>query len=214
MDELQEVADALDQYKTAHDGDYDNDAIDAKVQGVQDQIDVLNDTYATEAEVEAAIAAEVTRADGAYAAKSLESDVDTHVKDGDVHVTTEDKEKWNGAQAAAEATASAALATARTEITEEIATAKGEAIADAEGKIATALEEAKTDASNKDAVVLIEAQNGIAAAKTELQGAIDTVSGALNDYKTANDEAVALKANASDVYNKGEIEAMLTWGEF
>ena len=76
-----------------------------------------------------------------------------------------------------------------------------------EGKIvdgdAATLEAAKTDASNKDAVVLAEAQSGIAAVQT----AIDT-------YKTDNDAAVALKANASDVYIKTEIENLMSWGEF
>lgn len=51
-------------------------------------------------------------------------------------------------------------------------------------------------------------------AKTELQGKIDTVSSALDTYKTENGAAVALKANAADVYNKTEVEAMLTWAEF
>lgn len=198
--EMQAVADALDEYKTAHNGDYDNDTIDAKVKGVQDQIDVLNDTYATDAELASAMEAEVERANGAYAAKAA---TETHIDNAGIHVTTEDKAKWNGAQAAAEATAAAALATARTEITAEISTAKGEAIADAEGKIATAKGEAIADAEGK-----------VNAAKTELQGKIDTVSGALDTYKTENNAAVALKADASAVYTKAEVEAMLTWAEF
>ena len=76
-------------------------------------------------------------------------------------------------------------------------------ISDAEGKIATAKSEAIADAEGK-----------VNAAKTELQGKIDTVSGALDTYKTENNAVVALKANAADVYNKAEVEAMLTWGEF
>lgn len=213
-DELKAVSDDLDEYKKAHEDDYDNDAVDAKVKAVQDQIDALDNTYATNAELTAAMEAEVERANGAYAGKAYETTVGDHIADTDVHVTTEDKAKWNGAQAAAEATAADNLATARTEITAEIATAKGEAIADAEGKIATALADAKTDASNKDAVVLAEAQKATADAKADLQGKIDTVSGALNTYKNENNAAVALKANAADVYNKAEVEAMLTWGEF
>ena len=213
--EMQAVADALDEYKTAHNGDYDNDTIDAKVKGVQDQIDVLNDTYATDAELTAAMNAEVERANGAYAAKAA---TETHIDNADIHVTTEDKAKWNGAQAAAEATAAANLATARTEITAEIATAKGEAIADAEGKIATAKAEAIADAEGKIATAkgeaIADAEGKVNAAKEDLQGKIDTVSGALNTYKTENNAAVALKANAADVYNKAEVEAMLTWGEF
>ena len=107
-----------------------------------------------------------------------------------------------------------AAATARTEITAEIATAKSEAITDAEGKIATAVDAVKADASNKDAVVLAEAQNSVNAAKTEMQGKIDTVSGALDTYKTENNAAVAAKADASAVYTKTEVEDMFAWGEF
>lgn len=212
--ELQAVSDALEQYKTAHSGDYNNEAIDAKVQGVQDQINALGDTYATDAELTNAINAEVERANGAYAAKSLEATVDTHVNDADVHVTTDDKAKWNDAQANAEATAAANLATARTEITAEIATAKNGAIADAEGKIATAKSDLEGQISTAKADAIADAEGKVNAAKTDLQGKIDTVSGNLSTYKTENDAAVALKANAADVYNKAEVEAMLTWGEF
>lgn len=214
-DELKVVSDALNEYKEAHKNDYDNDAVDAKVKGVQDQIDVLNDTYATDAELTAAMEAEVTRADAAYAAKAA---TETHIDDTDIHVTTEDKDKWNGAQAAAEATAATNLATARTEITAEIATAKGEAISDAEGKIATAKAEAIADAEGKIATAkgeaIADAEGKVNAAKTEMQGKIDTVSGALDTYKTENNAAVATKANAADVFTKTEVEAMLTWGDF
>lgn len=213
--EVGAVSDALDEYKEAHKNDYDNDAVDAKVKAVQDQIDVLGDTYATDAELTSAMEAEVERANGAYAAKVA---TETHIDDTDIHVTTEDKTKWNGAQAAAEATAATNLATARTEITAEIATAKGEAIADAEGKIATAKAEAISDAEGKIATAkgeaIADAEGKIAAAKEDLQGKIDTVSGALNTYKTENDAVVALKADASAVYTKDEVVAMLTWGEF
>lgn len=213
--EMQAVADALDEYKTAHNGDYTNAQVDALVEGVQDQIDALGDTYATDKELTDAIAAEVTRANGAYAAKVA---TETHIDNADIHVTTDDKAKWNGAQAAAEATAAANLATARTEITAEIATAKGEAISDAEGKIATAKAEAIADADGKIATAkgeaIADAEGKVNAAKTELQGKIDTVSGALETYKTENNAAVALKADASAVYTKAEVESMLTWGSF
>ena len=62
------------------------------------------------------------------------------------------------------------------------------------------------------------------ALKTELQGEIDAdvkvVSDALAAYKTANDAEVAKKANSADVYaktetyNKTEVNALFTWGEF
>lgn len=213
--ELQGISDALNEYKNAHAGDYTNAQVDAKVKAVQDQVDVLNDTYATDAELTAAMEAEVERANGAYAAKVA---TEAHIDDTDIHVTTEDKAKWNGAQAAAEATAAAALATARTEITAEIATAKSEAISDAEGKIATAKSEAISDAEGKIATAkgeaIADAEGKVNAAKTALQGNIDGVSTALNTYKNENNAAVALKADASSVYTKDEIVAMFTWGEF
>ena len=213
--EMQAVADDLDAYKTAHNDDYDNDAVDAKVKAVQDQINALGDTYATDTELTAAMEAEVERADGAYAGKAA---TETHIDNADIHVTTEDKTKWNGAQAAAEATAAANLATARTEITAEIATAKGEAISDAEGKIATAKAEAISDAEGKIATAkgeaIADADGKVNAAKGELQGNIDTVSGALDTYKTENNAAVALKADASAVYTKAEVEDLMSWGSF
>ena len=212
--ELKEVADELDAYKTAHNGDYDNAAIDAKVEAVQDQIDALDDTYATDAELTAAINAEVTRANGAYAGKAYETTVNDHVGNTDVHVTTDDKAKWNAAEQNAKDYADENLETARGEITAEIATAKGEAIADAEGKIATAKADVEGQIATAKSEAIADAEGKVNAAKSELQGKIDTVSGALNTYKTDNDAAVALKANAADVYTKTEVEAMLTWGEF
>jgi hypothetical protein len=146
----------------------------------------------------------------------VQTSIDNHANNDDIHVTTEDKEKWNAAEQNAIDAAATDLATARTEITTEIATAKSEAISDAEGKIATALEAAKTDASNKDAVVLAEAQKSVNAAKTELQSALDT-------YKTSNDTAVAGKADKAttlagygitDAMTADQINEMFTWGEF
>ena len=103
------------------------------------------------------------------------------------------------------------------------------------------LNAAKTESANQDAVILSEAQKYAdaaqdgaeakaaeldAALKTELQGEIDAdvkvVSDALAQYKTDNNAAVALKANAADVYTKDEVDAAVaaavetaqTWGEF
>lgn len=91
-DELKVVSDDLDAYKTAHNTDYDNAAVDAKVKTIQDQINALGDTYATDAEVAAAINAEVERANGAYA---TQANLTTHVDNADIHVTAADKTAWN-----------------------------------------------------------------------------------------------------------------------
>ena len=211
--EVEAVSDALTEYKEDHNGDYNNEAIDAKVQGVQDQINALGDTYATDKELTDAIAGEVERANGAYAAKTLESTVDTHVADKVVHITADERTAWNAAEQNAKDHADgldSAMDT-RVKVLEAI---DHEAYKAADAELAAAIEAAKTDASNKDTVVLAEAQKAVAAAKTELQGNIDTVSGALETYKTSNDAEVAKKANSADVYTKTEVEAMLTWGEF
>ena len=95
--EVQAVSKSLSDYQTAHAGDYTNEQIDAAIKVNADAIAKLNDTYATDAEVEAAITAEVTRANGAYAAKALETTVANHVADTVSHVTVDDKAKWNAA---------------------------------------------------------------------------------------------------------------------
>lgn len=214
--ELQGVSDALSEYETAHAGDYTNAQVDALVEDVQDQIDAIGDTYATDAELTAAMEAEVERANGAYAAKVA---TETHIDNTDIHVTAEDKVKWNGAQAAAEATAATNLATARTEITAEIATAKGEAISDAEGKIATAKGEAIADAEGKIATAkgeaIADAEGKIAAAKEDLQGKIDTHVNNADIHVTVADKEKwnAAQANAEETAHN-ELISALSWGEF
>ena len=73
--EVEAVSTALNEYKDAHAGDYTNAQVDAKVKAVADDVAALGDTYATDAELASAIESEVTRANGAYAAKSLETTV-------------------------------------------------------------------------------------------------------------------------------------------
>ena len=92
---------------------------------------------------------------------------------------------------------------------------------DAKGAASAAQTAAETKAAELDAAL-----------KTELQGEIDVevkvVADDLAEYKTSNDAAVALKANAADVYTKTEtftkdevnaaiaaaVETAHTWGEF
>lgn len=184
--DVQAVETALNEYETAHASDYTNAqidaAIDADVKVVADDLKAYKEAHAsdyTNTAIDSAISTAIANAGHASAA-----DLTTHTGNADIHVTTEDKAKWNAAEQNAKDYADAQV------------------------------EAAKTDASNKDAVVLSEAQKAVAAAKTELQGNIDTVSGALETYKTSNDAEVAKKANSADVYTKTEVEAMLTWGEF
>lgn len=93
--EVQAVSDELTAYKDAHAGDYTNSQIDAKIKVNADAIAALGDTYATDAELAQAIENEVTRANGAYAAKSLETTVSNHVADTVVHITADERTLWN-----------------------------------------------------------------------------------------------------------------------
>ena len=106
--EVEAVSDALTEYKNAHTSDYTNAQIDAAIKVNTDAIAALGDTYATDDELAAAIESEVTRANGAYAAKSLETAVDEHKADTVSHTTSTEKALWNAAlQASDIATGSA-----------------------------------------------------------------------------------------------------------
>ena len=71
-------------------------------------------------------------------------------------------------------------------------------------------------------IAALETASATHATKTE----VGEVKTAFNEYKTSNDAAVALKANADDVYTKtevynktetykkNEVDALLAWGEF
>lgn len=102
--EVQAVSDALNTYSDAHAGDYTNAQIDAAIKVNTDAIAKLNDTYATDAEVATAIENEVTRANGAYAAKALETTVANHAADAVAHITADERATWNAALQASDIT--------------------------------------------------------------------------------------------------------------
>lgn len=97
-DEVTAVSNALNEYKTAHTSDYTNSQIDEKIKVNADAIAALNDTYATDTELSTAIQNEVTRADGAYATKSLETTVAEHKADAVAHITAAERTAWNAAE--------------------------------------------------------------------------------------------------------------------
>ena len=139
---------------------------------------------AIDADVAAAIEAEVARANGAYDTKG-------------------DAAK---AQAAAEATAAGALATARTEITTEIGTAISGEVSRADGKY----EEKGVAQGIVDALKLGETYEpigaetrAIAAAKTETENQIKVLAGEGNTS--------TVKKNADDI---ADLFEMFQWGEF
>ena len=107
-DELKAVSDALTEYKDAHTGDYTNTQIDAAIKEVSDDVAALNDTYASDEELAQAIEDEVSRADGAYAAKSLETTVSEHKADTVAHITADERTTWSAALQASDITTGSA----------------------------------------------------------------------------------------------------------
>lgn len=149
--EVEAVSTALTTYTEAHADDYTNADIDDAIKVVADDLAAYEEAHAsdyTNTAIDSAISTAIANAGQAAA-----SDLSAHTGNGDIHVTTDDKAKWNAAEQNAKDYSDGKLATARTEITSEISTAKGEAIADAEGKIATAKSEAiaaaKTETENQ-----------------------------------------------------------------
>ena len=100
--EVEAVANNLQAYSDAHASDYTNTQIDAAIKVNTDAIAKLNETYSTDAELEQAIADEVTRANAAYAVKGLETTVSNHVADAVAHITSDERTLWNAALQAAD----------------------------------------------------------------------------------------------------------------
>ena len=215
--ELQAVADDLDTYKTDHNGDYDNAAIDAKVKGVQDQIDALGDTYATDAELTAAMEAEVTRANSAYAAKTA---VDEHVADAVKHITADERTAWNKAvtdlsdHKAAYDTKVGQLEAADTAIRGEFAAADTALKTELQGYA----DQAETDAITS---AKVETEKQVGAEKTareqadaNLQSAIDAINNAETGILAQAKSDATSKANAAEANAKSHAEGLMSWGEF
>lgn len=104
--EVEAVSDTLTEYKDAHAGDYTNAQIDAAIKVVADDVAALGDTYATDDELAQAIAEAKTDASNkdavvlAEAQKGIDgvqTALDTHTGNGDIHVTAEQKTAWTTA---------------------------------------------------------------------------------------------------------------------
>lgn len=92
------VSTAFGEYKDAHASDYTNAQIDAAIKVVADNVAALNDTYVSDEELAQAIEDEVTRANGAYAAKALETTVSEHKADTIAHITAAERSLWNASE--------------------------------------------------------------------------------------------------------------------
>lgn len=93
--EVEAVSTSLTEYKDAHKNDYTNTQVDEKIKAVADDVAALGATYATDDELAQAIENEVSRANGAYASKALETTVANHVADTVAHITAEERTLWN-----------------------------------------------------------------------------------------------------------------------
>lgn len=157
------------------------DGLNSTMSARVDALELIDHDHANKAELDLIASGDKAKWDAAEAkahehANSAEL---AKIADGDVA-------KWNGAQAAAEATAAAALATAKSELEGKITAAETAAkgYADTEvGKVQTALDTYKT--ANDTAVA------GKADKATTLAG-----------------------YGITDAMTKTDIEAMLTWSEF
>lgn len=162
--EVEAVSTALTEYKDAHKDDYTNAQVDAAIKVVSDAVAVLGDTYVDNDELAAAIAAAkedasnkdaVVLAESQKAVNAVQSVVDTHVANADIHVTAADKTKWNAALQAADITTGSSNGTIAVKGTDVSvyglgsAAYKAETAFDAAGSAAQALIDSKsyTDAA-------------------------------------------------------------------
>ena len=157
--EVEAVSTALTEYKDAHKDDYTNAQVDAAIKVVSDAVAALGDTYATDDELATAIAAAkedasnkdaVVLAEAQKATAAVQSVVDTHVANEEIHVTAADKTKWNAALQAADITTGSSNGTIAVKGTDVAvkglgsAAYKAETAFDAAGAADAALASAKT----------------------------------------------------------------------
>lgn len=214
-DEVQGVSDSLDEYKQAHNADYDNAAVDAKVKAVQDQIDALDDTYATDAELTAAMNAEVERANGLYATQANLTTLETkHNEYETAHASDYTNAQIDAAIDADVKVVSDALDTheadAVAHITADERASWNGVVSDlADHKAAYDAKVAALEAEDADIRV------DFAAADATLQTAIDNHANNADIHVTTDDKAKwnAAEQNAKD-YSDGKLLEALTWGEF
>lgn len=104
--EVEAVSGELTAYKNAHAGDYTNAQIDAAIKVVADDVAALNDVYATDAELAQAVADAktdasnkdaVVLAEAQKASTAVQTALDTHTGNADIHVTAEQKTAWTTA---------------------------------------------------------------------------------------------------------------------
>ena len=176
---------------------------------------------------------------GDYAKKS---DLDTHTGDTTVHITADERSKWNAAESKAHTHSNKALLDTYTQTEENLADAVAKKHSHANAaeldKIADG-DVAKWNASQANAEATAAA--ALSSAKTELEGKITAAQTAAEGkvtelangaVKTNTDDIAALKTGKADkattlagygitdsytkteTYTKDEVQGLLTWGEF
>lgn len=158
-DDVQGVTDALTEYKDAHKDDYTNTQIDAAIKVVADDVDTLTNNSATKAELDEAIEAvktdssnkdAVVLAEAQKGITAVQTALDTHTDNGDIHVTAEQKATWSTALQADNITVGGANGTISVKGTDVAVKGLGTAAYvattafDASGSAATAESNAKT----------------------------------------------------------------------
>lgn len=176
---------------------------------------------------------------GDYAKKS---DLDTHTGDTTVHITADERSKWNAAESKAHTHSNKALLDTYTQTEENLADAVAKkhshanaaeldkiadgdvakwnaAQANAEATAASALSSAKSELESK----ITAAQTAAEGKVTELaNGAVKTNADAITALQSGKaDKATTLAGygitdayTKTETYTKAEVESMLTWGSF
>ena len=176
---------------------------------------------------------------GDYAKKS---DLDTHTGDTTVHITADERSKWNAAESKAHTHSNKALLDTYTQTEENLADAVAKkhshanaaeldkiqdgdvakwnaAQANAEATAAAALSSAKTELEGKISAAQTAAEGKV----TELaNGAVKTNADAITALQSGKaDKATTLAGygitdayTKTETYTKAEVESMLTWGSF
>lgn len=176
---------------------------------------------------------------GDYAKKS---DLDTHTGDTTVHITADERSKWNTAESKAHTHSNKALLDTYTQTEENLADAVAKkhshanaaelnkiadgdvakwnaAQANAEATAATALSSAKSELEGK----ITAAQTAAEGKVTELaNGAVKTNADAITALQSGKaDKATTLSGygitdayTKTETYTKDEIQALIQWGEF
>lgn len=176
---------------------------------------------------------------GDYAKKS---DLDTHTGDTTVHITADERSKWNTAESKAHTHSNKALLDTYTQTEENLADAVAKkhshanaaeldkiadgdvakwnaAQANAEATAAAALSSAKTELEGKISAAQTAAEGKV----TELaNGAVKTNADAITALQSGKaDKATTLAGygitdayTKTETYTKAEVESMLTWGSF